>query len=154
MQSKKIPSPVSRDTDVDDNIEMESCVDLKDHQKGADMSPAKSFPNKMWGIIGRKVDEKEYPPPIPLLVRTENLGYSHMPWVMKRKYTADGRLILTEEKVRHCEFFRAHRSDGRLTLQLVAVEERNVEMGNVRGRDATLMLGVAVPAGSLRTVRG
>ncbi|CAL1390376.1 unnamed protein product [Linum trigynum] len=66
--------------------------------------------------------KKEYPPPIPLLARTENLA-SHMPWVLKRQYTNDGRLVLTEERAwRHHEYFRAHRSHGRLTLHLVPLD--------------------------------
>ncbi|CAI0447736.1 unnamed protein product [Linum tenue] len=66
--------------------------------------------------------KKEYPPPIPLLARTENLA-SHMPWVLKRQYTSDGRLVLTEERAwRHHEYFRAHRSHGRLTLHLIPLD--------------------------------
>nr|KYP72499.1 hypothetical protein KK1_005089 [Cajanus cajan] len=67
-----------------------------------------------------KKEKKPFPPPIPLLVRTQNLA-SHMPWVLKRYYTSEGRLILKEEKVRHHEYFLAHRANGRLTLQLVNV---------------------------------
>lgn len=67
-------------------------------------------------------DYMEVPPPIPSLARTENLP-SHMPWILKRHYTTDGRLILTEEKVRHHEYFRAHRSNGRLRLQLVPLDD-------------------------------
>ncbi|KAI4321150.1 hypothetical protein MLD38_034568 [Melastoma candidum] len=66
--------------------------------------------------------KEEYPPLIPLLAQTENL-HSHMPWVLTRHYTPDGRLILTKERVRHHEYFRAHRHDGRLTLQLVALDD-------------------------------
>lgn len=66
--------------------------------------------------------KKEFPPPISLLARTENQP-SHMPWVLKRHYTSDGRLILTEERVKHHEYFRAHRSNGRLTLQLVPLDD-------------------------------
>ena len=66
--------------------------------------------------------QREFPPPIPLLARTENLP-CHMPWVLKRHYTSDGRLILTEERVKHHEYFRAHRADGRLTLQLVPLDD-------------------------------
>ncbi|KAG2709235.1 hypothetical protein I3760_05G229000 [Carya illinoinensis] len=68
--------------------------------------------------------KKEFPPPIPSLARTGNLP-SHMPWVLKRHYTSDGRLVLTEEKVRHHEYFRAHRANGRLTLQLVPLDNYN-----------------------------
>ena len=68
--------------------------------------------------------KREFPPPIPSLARTENLP-SHMPWVLKRYYTSDGRLILREEKVRHHEYFRAHRSNGRLTLHLVPLDDND-----------------------------
>lgn len=136
MQSKKV-SPVPTDFDIDDYIGMESCVDLKEHHATTEIPPPTNFSagiskrgNKMWGM--RREDQEEYPPPIPLLVRTENLA-SHMPWVLKRHYTGDGRLILTEERVRHHEFFRAHRSDGRLMLQLVAVDDQFSDESDVEG---------------------
>ncbi|KAK6938187.1 Fantastic Four domain [Dillenia turbinata] len=66
--------------------------------------------------------KNDFPPPIPMLARTENLP-SHMPWILKRYYTNDGRLIICEEKVKHHEYFRAHRSNGRLTLQLVPLDD-------------------------------
>lgn len=110
-------------------------IDLKEQEKAGEIWGPKRFPK-----VRRSKDEKQYPPPLPLLVRTENMGSHMKPWVMRRHCTGDGRLILTEEKVRHREFFRAHRSGGRLMLQLVAVEEQMAEEGN-----ATLMLEVAVP---------
>ncbi|RZB71483.1 hypothetical protein D0Y65_036112 [Glycine soja] len=67
-----------------------------------------------------KTKTKMFPPYIPLLARTQNLA-SHMPWVLKRYYTNEGRLILKEEKMKHHEYFRAHRANGRLTLHLVNV---------------------------------
>ncbi|KAF8023486.1 hypothetical protein BT93_F0864 [Corymbia citriodora subsp. variegata] len=70
---------------------------------------------------GQRQERRAYPPPIPLLARTGNLP-SHMPWVLRRQYTSDGRLILTEEKVRHHEYFRARRANGRLTLQLIPLD--------------------------------
>ncbi|CAL1388930.1 unnamed protein product [Linum trigynum] len=60
---------------------------------------------------------KEYPPPIPLLARRGKLAS----WVLRRHYTSDGRLVLTEDKACTCgdhRYFRAHRSKGRLTLHL------------------------------------
>ncbi|KAL5078626.1 hypothetical protein RYX36_007047 [Vicia faba] len=38
---------------------------------------------------------------------------------MKRYYTGERRLIIKEEKVKHHEYFHAHRENGRFTLQLV-----------------------------------
>ncbi|KAK4740855.1 hypothetical protein SAY87_024443 [Trapa incisa] len=57
----------------------------------------------------------------PEMRGTENLQ-SHMPWVLKRTYTTDGRLVLRKEPVKHHEYFRAHRRDGRLTLQLMPLD--------------------------------
>lgn len=108
-----------------DQIGMESCVDLKENaeeEREGTESPSRRRPterSRRWGTTRRN---REFPPPIPLLARTENL-HSRMPWVLKRYYTSDGRLILKEEKVRHHEYFRAHRSNGRLTLQLVPLDD-------------------------------
>ncbi|CAK9174253.1 unnamed protein product [Ilex paraguariensis] len=74
-----------------------------------------------WGMK-REKREKHYPPPMPSLARTGNLP-SHMPWVLKKCYTGDGRLVITEEKVKHHGYFRAHRSNGRLTLHLVPLDD-------------------------------
>ncbi|XP_010544258.1 PREDICTED: uncharacterized protein LOC104816921 isoform X2 [Tarenaya hassleriana] len=41
--------------------------------------------------------------------------------VMKRYHTSDGRLILREETATHREYLRAHRSNGRLRLELVSL---------------------------------
>ncbi|KAI3465060.1 hypothetical protein Pfo_021723 [Paulownia fortunei] len=108
--------------ELGDYIGVESCVDLKpdvadtpSHSGGAGMN----LPRCRWRW---DVAEKEYPPPIPLLARTENLP-SHMPWVMKRYYTSDGRLVIKEEKVKHHEYFQAHRSNGRLVLKLVPLDD-------------------------------
>lgn len=48
---------------------------------------------------------------------------SYVPSVLKREYTSDGRLLLKEEKVRRHEYFQAHRSNGRLTLKLVSLDD-------------------------------
>ncbi|EOA33929.1 hypothetical protein CARUB_v10021422mg, partial [Capsella rubella] len=63
----------------------------------------------------RKAVAREIQPP-PILP-------SNFTSVLKREYTSDGRLLLKEEKVRCHEFFRIHRSNGRLTLQLVSLED-------------------------------
>ncbi|KAK2986701.1 hypothetical protein RJ640_010926 [Escallonia rubra] len=73
---------------------------------------------RWWGKRSEK-GEKEYPPAIQWLTCTENMSSAHMPWAFRRYYTVDGRLVITEEKVERHEYFRAHRSDGRLTFQLV-----------------------------------
>ncbi|KAF3668980.1 hypothetical protein FXO38_07816 [Capsicum annuum] len=71
--------------------------------------------------------EKEYPPPIPGLAKTENVPSSQMPWVMKRYYTSDGRLIIKEEKIERFEYFEAHRTNGRLMLNLVPLNEHDLD---------------------------
>ncbi|GAV59297.1 DUF3049 domain-containing protein [Cephalotus follicularis] len=143
MQTQKIPSfeireigPLSPEKDsnimlsptntsfLGDYIGMESCLDLKNNNE--DIVCATN--DDVYDHIRDKRDQRwamkkiEFPPPITLLARTENL-HSHMPWVLKRQYTGDGRLILTEERVRHHEYLRAHRSNGRLTLQLVPLDD-------------------------------
>lgn len=66
---------------------------------------------------GNKKQQREFPPPIPLLARTGNLP-CHMPWVLKRCYV-NGRLVLHEVPVKHHEFFKADRSNGRLVLRIM-----------------------------------
>lgn len=111
---------------IGDYIGVESCVDVlngdEDHSTDDDQGDqAHSIRRRCRGSQRWSATKKEFPPPIPSLARTENL-LSHMPWVLKRHYTSDGRLVLTEEKVKHHEYFRAHRSNGRLTLELVPLD--------------------------------
>ncbi|KAH7524444.1 hypothetical protein FEM48_Zijuj06G0119800 [Ziziphus jujuba var. spinosa] len=124
---------LSSSFNIGDYIGAESCVDvLKDDDQ--DQRPLDINDHHHDDLIRNRqplsckrdqrqsLKKREFPPPIPLLARTENL-HCHMPWVLKRHYTSDGRLILTEEKVKHHEYFRAHRSNGRLTLQLVPLDD-------------------------------
>ncbi|KAG2318684.1 hypothetical protein Bca52824_011897 [Brassica carinata] len=112
-----------------DYIGTESCFDIL----SADEVPTK--PSNRYRYGGRRREEREaraaaareFPPPIPLLAQTGNL-LPHMPWVLKRVVTSDGRLILREEKVRHHEYFHAHRANGRLTLHLVPLDD-DMEIG-------------------------
>ncbi|KAK7410557.1 hypothetical protein VNO78_01420 [Psophocarpus tetragonolobus] len=49
-----------------------------------------------------------------------------MPWSLERKYSGEGRLIITAERVRgsqECCVMETHREDGRLTMRLVAEED-------------------------------
>lgn len=109
-----------------DYIGMESCLDLEENEEvHASNESEQGAYSKCRGKRDQRLamkKKKEFPPPIPLLARTENLP-GRMPWVLKRQYTSDGRLILTEERVRHHEYFRAHRANGRLTLQLVPLND-------------------------------
>ncbi|KAK3032737.1 hypothetical protein RJ639_036921 [Escallonia herrerae] len=52
---------------------------------------------RWWGKSLEK-GKKEYPPKISWLTLTENPPSAHMPWVFGRHYTADGQLVITEEK--------------------------------------------------------
>ncbi|OWM79922.1 hypothetical protein CDL15_Pgr006226 [Punica granatum] len=134
MFSQQPPSPSLL---IGDCIGAESCLDLMsllERPKEAD-DKAVTMERRMTMRKSRRWEtkekrkEKEYPPPIPLLARTENL-HSHMPWVLERTYTSDGRLILREERVRHHEYFRADRRDGRLTLQLVPLDDEVFNLEN------------------------
>ncbi|TKY56231.1 The fantastic four family [Spatholobus suberectus] len=119
-----ITSSITFPPNGDDYIGTESCVDLQgpndvvDSHETSKSNDAKHEAKAKSNT--KKKQNKVFPPPIPLLARTLNLA-SHMPWVLKRYYTSEGRLILKEEKVKHHEYFRAHRANGRLTLQLVHV---------------------------------
>ncbi|RDX81809.1 hypothetical protein CR513_37474, partial [Mucuna pruriens] len=119
----RITFPLNGD---DDYIGSESCIDLQNPNDAVDDHDTSKYNylgNEGEGKSNNNMKKKEnkvFPPPIPLLARTQNLA-SHMPWVLKRYYTSEGRLILREEKVRHHEYFHAHRANGRLTLQLVNV---------------------------------
>jgi hypothetical protein len=109
----------------DDFIGNESCMDLQsendvfniDHQNAL----ASSKDKKITRCLRNKDKKREFPPPIPYLAQTENLA-SHMRYVLTRYYTNEGRLIIKEEKVKHHEYFHAHRENGRLTLQLVPLD--------------------------------
>ncbi|KAF8109904.1 hypothetical protein N665_0089s0024 [Sinapis alba] len=119
---------------VGDYIGTESCFDVLSADEENDLvSSSESMSRYNGRIIRREKREaktaaaREFPPPIPLLAQTENL-LPHMPWILKRVVTSDGRLILREEKVRHHEYFRSHRSNGRLTLHLVPLDDDVFEL--------------------------
>ncbi|KAF8088471.1 hypothetical protein N665_0541s0036 [Sinapis alba] len=113
-----------------DYLGTESCFDILSADEENDVVSVPTKPSNRYRYGGRRREEREaraaaareFPPPIPLLAQTGNL-LPHMPWVLKRVVTSDGRLILREEKVRHHEYFRAHRANGRLTLHLVPLDD-------------------------------
>ncbi|KAL9396238.1 hypothetical protein Peur_010491 [Populus x canadensis] len=126
-------SSPSSSTIVGEYIGIESSLDLKNEEDIFTSSSNKEETNNYESCSQRCHSEKreqrwakkkEFPPPIPLLACTENLP-SHMPWVLKRYYTSDGRLILREEKVRRHEYFRAHRSNGLSAPPFVGDERRH-----------------------------
>ncbi|KAL3845838.1 hypothetical protein ACJIZ3_003241 [Penstemon smallii] len=104
-----------------DYIGMESCFDLESGAVDTTPSPPVGLNNRRHRIRSSTADNN-YPPPITCLARTENLP-SHMPWVMRKYYGSDGRLIIKEEKVKRHEYFTAHRSNGRLVLNLVPLDD-------------------------------
>ncbi|XP_038999456.1 uncharacterized protein LOC120124996 [Hibiscus syriacus] len=111
------PSPASNCI-LGDYIGMESCFDFySDNQVCGESRGKREQP------CPRRVKKREFPPPISWLCRIEN-GASRMPMVLKRYYTDDGRLILRKEKR---EYLKAHRSNGRLTLHLVPLNDIDEE---------------------------
>ncbi|VVA92129.1 unnamed protein product [Arabis nemorensis] len=134
-------SSSSSSADVGDYIGTESCFDVLSADEENDIVSVSSSSVSRFRYGGRRREEREaraaaareFPPPIPLLAQTGNL-HPHMPWVLKRVVTSDGRLILREEKVRHHEYFRAHRSNGRLTLHLVPLDDDVFELPQRRRR--------------------
>ncbi|KAL9681290.1 hypothetical protein QQ045_013072 [Rhodiola kirilowii] len=123
-------SPASEATQTGDYVGVESCIDLRNEEdfEAYARDCERSYERRrmmrkaeLKVVEDRRRQVREFPPPITCLARTENQP-SHMPWVMKRYYTTDGRLVIREEKVKHHEYFRAHRADGRLTLQLIPLD--------------------------------
>ncbi|CAI9763907.1 unnamed protein product [Fraxinus pennsylvanica] len=106
--------------ELDDYIGVESCVEMKTDLDTC-RRPEYCLNNRRL-IMHRDTADKIYPPPIPWPVRTGNFP-SHMPWVMKRYSTSDGRLIIREEKVKRQEYFEAHSFNGRLVLNLIPFDD-------------------------------
>lgn len=104
--------------DVHDYIGSESCIDLQNENDVVDHFKSNDVPKRSYI---KKKEKREFPPPMPRLAQTQNLA-SHMPWVYKRYYTDEGRLIIKEERVKHHEYFHVHRADGRLTMHLVPLD--------------------------------
>ncbi|CAI9116369.1 OLC1v1017494C1 [Oldenlandia corymbosa var. corymbosa] len=105
---------------IESGVDLISNVDLGGVSSGGGISGGVTTAGERSGGGERWPEkmEKEFPPPIPWLARTENL-----PCFMKRYYTDDGRLVIVEEKVQRQDYFRADRSDGRLTLRLIPIKD-------------------------------
>ncbi|KAF1893240.1 hypothetical protein Lal_00001687 [Lupinus albus] len=104
----------------DEYIGTESCIDLQNEIEFKHFDTSKT--NTTCVLIksdSKKKEKREFPPTIPLLVGSHNNNNNNA-WIMKRYYTNDGRLVLKEEKVKNHEYFRAHRANGRLTLDLAS----------------------------------
>ncbi|XP_057439962.1 protein FAF-like, chloroplastic [Lotus japonicus] len=117
-----ISSNTSFPPKLDDYIGTESCYDLQNENDNNNVIDVKDKSNAESSSIRKCKEKRVFPPPIPFLARTQNLA-SHMPWVLKRYTTSEGRLILKEEKVKRHEYFRTHREDGRLILELVPLDD-------------------------------
>ncbi|OIV97906.1 hypothetical protein TanjilG_12663 [Lupinus angustifolius] len=100
----------------DEYIGTESCIDLQNEIDFNHFDKSKTNTSVLIKSGSKKKEKREFPPTIPLLVGSHN--NNNMLWIMKRYYTSDGRLVLKEEKVKYHEYFRAHRANGRLTLEL------------------------------------
>ncbi|KAK8624189.1 hypothetical protein V6N13_065542 [Hibiscus sabdariffa] len=100
-----------------DYIGMESCFDFANSEPPCDCGSDCIREKREQRCRMTRTKKTEMPPPIP----------RRMPWVLKRYYTSDGRLILREEKVGSNEYFRAHRSNGRFILDLVPFDDHNNE---------------------------
>ncbi|QCE15852.1 hypothetical protein DEO72_LG11g2864 [Vigna unguiculata] len=95
----------------DDYIGTESCnIDLNDDIVLSETNTVVVSKNS-----AKRKEKRELPPPIP------------MEFVMRRYCTADGRLILKEEKLKHHECFTTHRANGRLTIHLVPLYQEEEE---------------------------
>ncbi|GMI89623.1 hypothetical protein like AT1G22110 [Hibiscus trionum] len=114
MMAPGVLSP-SASSLIGDYIGMESCFDLSNNDPPCGGGGIDSIREKREQRCRMTTRKKAIPPPIP----------RHMPWVLKRYYTNDGRLILREEKVRFNEYLRARRSNGRFILDLVPFDDHN-----------------------------
>ncbi|KAG5544311.1 hypothetical protein RHGRI_016907 [Rhododendron griersonianum] len=114
------------DREMEDYIGTESCVDFQQHTDVSvvvDGGRSRGQCSDSGRRLATRREKKEYPPPIS------------SPWVLKRYYTSDGRLIIREENVGRHEYFKVCRANGRLTLQLVPRDEEIVGDDDVEERE-------------------
>lgn len=112
--------------ELGDYLGVESCTDFIPDVAAITSrgGPGASRPRR-----SRRSDAAEmvkYPPPIPLLARTDNL-------LMKKYRTSDGRLVITEERAPRHQYFQMHRSNGRLVLSLIPVDAEEESCEELRG---------------------
>lgn len=125
------------DENDEDNMEGEGLLPTQDDFKQDGKDCREEDNDEQGGFVYRGLDARfsgerarqrknellrKFPPPLTTLVRTCNLP-CHMPWVLRRSYRSDGRLVIKQVKVQHHEFFRAVRSNGRLILHLVSHDQ-------------------------------
>ncbi|KAK8492286.1 hypothetical protein V6N13_110000 [Hibiscus sabdariffa] len=119
---------------IGDYIGMESCFDFADNEPPCGCGTDCIREKREQRCRMTRTKKTEIPPPIP----------RRMPWVLKRYYTSDGRLILREEKVGCNEYFRAHRSNGRFILDLVPFDDHNNEFDDHGHGDKEADVGSAM----------
>lgn len=116
--------PHQHDDDGGKRKQLDEGVVVEEDQEQEVEDQEEEVGNAFHGVNIKKAslrEEREFPPPIPLLAQTGNLQ-CHMPWVLRRSYE-NRHLVIRLVRVKHHEFFRAHRSGGRLRLQLVHFED-------------------------------
>ncbi|KAE8716353.1 Detected protein of unknown function [Hibiscus syriacus] len=125
MAPSVLVSPTSSSL-IGDYIGMESCFDLGniEYSYGSDDGRIDCIHDKVEQRCCTK--KKDIPPPKPY----------RMPWVLKRYYTVDGRLIIRRERVGFNEYLQAHRSNGRLVLDLVPFDYINNDFDDYDDREA------------------
>ncbi|CAA7405987.1 unnamed protein product [Spirodela intermedia] len=97
----------------------------------------------------RRTETREFPPPLPWLSAGGGKGYL-------KAVKKDGRLVLTEVRLRRPEILRASRHGGRLRLELIKppVPEEEETTGKVAEEDWTLQSRrrpAAPPGGQMRS---
>ena len=115
LVASRLVSPSFNYYNKDGDTRQEIEVEVEDEDEEED--------NTCWASYGRG-HRRKFPPAMSLLARTGNLS-CHMPWVLERTYESDGRLVIREVRVKHHEYFRVRRENGRLTLQLVELDENS-----------------------------
>lgn len=76
------------------------------------------------GTYGRCCPVRLFPPPMPMLARTEQLR-SYMPWTLLKFRCNDGRVVMKEVRTKQHEYFKAGRQNGNRTLQLMSADENS-----------------------------
>lgn len=76
------------------------------------------------GTYGRCCPVRLFPPPMPMLARTEQLR-SYMPWTLLKFRCNDGRVVMKEVRTKQHEYLKAGRQNGNRTLQLMSADENS-----------------------------
>lgn len=77
------------------------------------------------GSYGKKQPVVPFPPPLPMLARTQGQK-SYMPWNYRRRYYEDGHMVIKEFKRDHHGYFQASRENKQLSLQKVYIYKESL----------------------------